>query len=239
MPTLTIGGKPVPKPQASATTAPRRARPDTFTVPPDPDVYRDPFTVDDSLTVEQRASWLIDAAIQLEQGLEEVAALARRIAKIGDKLNDPAHAHVTGKARREAVQALTAMEHELAGYIEAVCYDEAHADRYWQSLTPYDRESHGVPYWWRSSTYRDRLIGQAWRGLASQFDWPLGWRLPADVLDGLPWVMVCDLNAAKIREWVPNPRPAMFDGPATETPIPHEIGTMLIDERGNRDDLAE
>src|SRR5690606_32999219 len=60
------------------------------------DVNRDPFTAHADWSPGMRASFLIDTAIALEQGLEGTAATARKVASMRRKPADPANEGAPG-----------------------------------------------------------------------------------------------------------------------------------------------
>ena len=192
------------------------------------DVNRDPFTAHADWSPGMRASFLIDTAIALEQGLEETAATARKVASMRRKLADPANEGAPG--RSEAIRKVERLEYDVLNGLWLTIRDEARADREWQAMTPDDRALHGVDYWWRTDANEPRLIGRAFYGIAAQFKWPRRFRLPRDVLRGQEWPLVVDFNAANVFDWSPSPVEDIWPD---QEHMPTRIAREIAERTGN------
>lgn len=196
-----------------------------------PGVNRDPYVADLTLSVELRTSFVADVAMQIDQGLVELSALTRRARMLSQKLLDPKLAD--DPHRPAAVARSYAQDDEIAEYVQCIVCDEAKADRYWQSLTPSEREHSSCDAVWGVPADQRRLIGVSWHVLAMRHEWPPGWRLKREWVNHLPLWIVFDLRIAKVWTWEPNPYPpSVWDG-AQAGQTPAGIARQIADDKGN------
>ena len=190
----------------------------------------DPYPIPSGESPEFYASFCCDIAIQTEQFFEEsFLPMLHRIDRMKRKLADPANADRPG--RDKAAEKASQLERGIVLDIRDLIRDEARADRIWQAMEPADRAAYGVAGWWRTPAETERLIGRMWRGIASQFTFPVGWQIPQVVVRGMPVVLVRDVREAGLIGWTPNPRPELFDD--EENTVDTAVLRQIADERGN------
>ena len=221
---LTIGGKP-----AKATA---RKRPDSdmaskpFVDPSWGVVNADPFHVDTDKTPEYRAGYLAEMGMWASQGLDELAALTRKAHRLDNKLRCPDLAD--SPHRDAAVRESLRIEADVIQRVRDLVMEEGQADRVWQSLTPDERGAANADFMWGTPATDDRLIGVTWFRLARHFEWPPGFRILRQWVQGLPLTVVMDLRLFKVYRWNPNPRPpSLFDEPRHD-PIPDELKDEML-----------
>lgn len=181
----------------------RTAAPDLPNPPTYDRVNEDPFTVDPSLPVETRLSWLTDAGLWCQQFVSECAAMARKLDALKRKLEDPALAD--NPHRIKAVYRADELREEMIQAVRDAIWTEAEGDRHWQLLTVSQRRT--IAGFWHTEPETPRLIGRAWFGIATFETWPKRFRLHRLMVNDFPWPLVLDLNAFNVWTWDPSPGP--------------------------------
>lgn len=190
------------------------------------EVNTDPYAVPSTADRAMVASSLADTGVWIDQYIEELAALACKERRLLDKLGCPDLAD--NPHRPAAVYRAEELEAEIIERVRDVIIAEAISDRSWQFLTPDERRSTHADYWWCAGADQERLIGQAWRGMAPRHEWPAGWQIDRFWLQGLPLVVVLDLRIFKVLGYTPRPRPPSIFDDHRNDPIPGELKDELL-----------
>ena len=167
------------------------------------DPYADPFPPVDDVPLNERLSYLGDAGVWAQQLIEETAALARKVDKLTRKLEDPRLAD--SPHRPAAITQARQWDVDLQDLVRDVCWHEAHADRFWQSLTAEQRKP--AAGHWQTPATTPRLIGASFLRLGTFETWPRMWRVRRAWFSDFPFLLITDMKAAGLWDWRAGPDP--------------------------------
>lgn len=130
----------------------------------------DPIPVPNGYSQESLLVEFGDSTLWLDQWLHELAANTRKLHRLEAKLADPALAD--SPYRPDAVIRRNDVINDQVAKACDVAWTEARCDRLWQAMQVETRESWASR--WGVQPEADRLIGQAWKHIAGQEEWPEG-----------------------------------------------------------------
>lgn len=151
---------------------------------PNPSTLRD-----DSVAI---ISIFFDHTIWMEQMLSEMSVLARKRARLNDRLREPAL--FDSPDRPAAMDRADMWDRQLQQMARDAVAHEAACDRYWQAMDQSQRMAYANT--WGVGVSAPRLIGQAWMHIAQQYRWPKRFRLSTQWFHGLPWAWRQDMRRA-------------------------------------------
>ena len=131
-------------------------------------------------TVQARQRIVRDNGGFVDQWLGEIAVLAKDRAWLDERIADPRWQD--HPARPDAITERDALQAKIADIADSIAWQEAYADRAWQTLTPEERAP--VAHMWLTDPQDTRLVTRAWRDQA-QF----GWKWPRGCYVEAAWFM--------------------------------------------------